>query len=681
MAPERSMNDKLPTDTSWPSRLRGSLTSPGVDEYYIPRERTLKLSESGISETVSSITDQGLSLAPSPFEEVSASIWRDKDMSGRLLAVRRVQALSIEVFQEWLYARFLQSALDKNEYLPFDAFEELFDMDSLIGLVKASFPDAEPEFHVDMLNEIIGGSRRKVFGILVAMDGTHHLQKFVQECLCDDDLPFRKSLSNTRHFTTQVARDAAELSYSDPVKAIENTTLFSLDDPKKWSRNEIRLFYDYQQVFTAPYFHFKDINVCYYAFDHNVTLPWEEYGHKTEGGEGIVHKVRIHPSHHNYEGSSAANDDLYFAVKEIPTYNVDRFRQELEALQKDSHQTQTEKHLIKLHLTFRHRDRLYLLFEWATSNLAEFWEKHPRVQISTQVTCWIALQCQGLARAVKRIHGLATWQVKAQLGMDNEKTRGRHGDIKPNNILWFEQREDDYNLLVLSDLGLTRYHSQLTNSYVSRIDGCTTTYRAPEVDMRQRISQRYDIWSLGCVFLEFCVWYLRGQAGLERFEDDRQQEKDSRQNEQDDLKILSDHYYTIRTCGKTWESQAKVKQVVHELIKDLIKEKTCPEFIRKLLKFIRRKMLIIQSQNRARIDEVCTELARIMPKDLTSLRNMDSLFTILDDHEDDKQQLGIPESEIALRDIGTAEILVVSVERHSLDDDVDSIESFNESLP
>ena len=292
------MVDQLPTDTAWEPRRPGSFPSLGVDEHDFPRHPTLRQSESGVS--VSSVTDQGLSVAPSPFDEASTSTWGDKDMSDRLSAVRGARILSIEAFQERLYARFKQSALDENEYLPFDAFEELFDMESLIGLVKASFPDAESEFHVQTLDEIIGGSRRKLFGILVAMDGTHHMQKFVQECLCDNHLPFRKSRSNTRHFTTQVGRD----SCNDPTEVIENTTLFCLKSPKKWSRNEIRLFYDYQQVFTAPYFQFKDVNVCYYPFDHNVTLPWLEYGHKTEGGEGIVHKVRIHPSHHNYEGSS-----------------------------------------------------------------------------------------------------------------------------------------------------------------------------------------------------------------------------------------------------------------------------------------------------------------------------------------------------------------------------------------
>jgi len=139
------------------------------------------------------------------------------------------------------------------------------------------------------------GRRRKLYGILVAMDKTSLMQDIVREGLCDDDLPFRESASGTTHFTTQIERNSAA---SRQTEARENTTLF-----QDWERNEFYLFYHYQQIFMAPYFDFQDVNVCYYPLDHKVTLPWEEYEHKTEGGEGTVHRVRIHSSHHNYEGS------------------------------------------------------------------------------------------------------------------------------------------------------------------------------------------------------------------------------------------------------------------------------------------------------------------------------------------------------------------------------------------
>ncbi|RBR23778.1 uncharacterized protein FIESC28_03394 [Fusarium coffeatum] len=603
------MTDKAPAITSW---RHGTLALPAVDECDVHCDGRLKPSESDLSETVTPVTDLGRSATPNPFEGSFNRVWGNKDLSSRVWTVKSAQSLSIDIFRSRLFKRFSRNALDNSEYLPRDTFEQLFDMDSLIGLVKASFPKAKPEFQVRKVDEIMGvegkDRRRKLYGILVAMNRISLMQDFVRESLCDEDLPFKESASDATHFTTQFERNSAA---SRQTEARQNTTLF-----QDWERNDFCLFYQYQQIFMVPYFDFQDINVCYYSFDRKVTLPWRKYERKTEGGEGTVHRVQIHPSHHNFKSSTGADESLYFALKELPSQNVDRFRQELEALQKNS-QIQSEKHLIKLHLTFQHSDRFYLLFEWATSNLAEFWEDHPDIQVTAHITYWIALQCQGLARAVKRIHGLLTWQLEAQSslqrnGMDNEKTRGRHGDIKPNNILWFEQREDDHNLLVLSDLGLTRYHSQLTNSLVSRIDGCTTTYRAPEVDMYRSISQSD-----------------RGR-----------------------------------------EPYAEVKQGVHKMIEGLINEETCPEFISELLKFIRDRMLVVEAKDRAQIDEVCIEIARIMPRGSRDYQDFRSLFTIPTVLEDDNAHVDVQDNDLAFRNIGMEESLVMPVEKRSLDEEV-----------
>jgi hypothetical protein len=44
------------------------------------------------------------------------------------------------------------------------------------------------------------------------------------------------------------------------------------------------------------------------------------------------------------------------------------------------------------------------------------------------------------------------------------------------------------------------------------------------LDLEERISQKYDIWSLGCVFLEFSVWYLQGHDDVEAFSLEREDE-------------------------------------------------------------------------------------------------------------------------------------------------------------
>lgn len=202
------------------------------------------------------------------------------------------------------------------------------------------------------------------------------------------------------------------------------------------------------------------------------------------------------------------------------------YKNELKALELALGRTQSEKHLIKLLLTFQQGDRSYLVFDWADGNLQEFWDQET-INVSQFNNAWIVRQCHGLATALKRIHGLSTFQKEERKKnpnseSDDHREYGRHGDIKAANILWFKDYKGNRNHFVLADLGLTRYHSHLTRSQVrySDLDGWTDQYRAPELDLRaNNISQKYDIWSLGCVFLELFIWYVLGVDGIRNFEE------------------------------------------------------------------------------------------------------------------------------------------------------------------
>lgn len=255
---------------------------------------------------------------------------------------------------------------------------------------------------------------------------------------------------------------------------------------------------------------------------------------------------------------------LYFALKEIPTHEAKAFDEELLALEKACAHIHNEKHLVKLLLAFQHGQRHYLLFEWADGNLAEYWKKSEKAPEHSAVgRQWIAGQCLGLATAVKRIHGLATWQKeqrllgpKAGAAGGSERAWGRHGDIKPQNILWFSSYGANNDLLVLSDLGLTRYHSSATRSLVPHmhIEGCTWPYRPPEMDLpSQSICQKYDIWSLGCVFLEFCIWWLKGYNAVCAFSEERTEADNPIYGN-----VEEDKYFVLQPSG----TEAKVKPVV-----------------------------------------------------------------------------------------------------------------------
>ncbi|KAJ4367806.1 hypothetical protein N0V86_009642 [Didymella sp. IMI 355093] len=138
------------------------------------------------------------------------------------------------------------------------------------------------------------------------------------------------------------------------------------------------------------------------------------------------------------------------------------------------------------------------------------------------------------------------------------KDHGRHGDIKPANILWFRKDPNDSNphskgILKISDFGFADFHGPKSKSNVPSNDimGLTDGYRAPELDVTKRVSPRYDIWSFGCVLLEFMVWrMLEGEDGVEGFSVQRKEESTAI--------IQEDNFFNLReTPDEGLEALAK----------------------------------------------------------------------------------------------------------------------------
>ncbi|KAK8107218.1 uncharacterized protein PG998_009231 [Apiospora kogelbergensis] len=73
------------------------------------------------------------------------------------------------------------------------------------------------------------------------------------------------------------------------------------------------------------------------------------------------------------------------------------------------------------------------------------------------------------------------------------------------------------------------------------------SYRAPEYDVQDTVTIKYDVWSLGCVFLEFITWALKGCNGVIEFSDKRiREEKDPRAN----FESLSEDTFFKRVAGR-----------------------------------------------------------------------------------------------------------------------------------
>lgn len=163
-----------------------------------------------------------------------------------------------------------------------------------------------------------------------------------------------------------------------------------------------------------------------------------------------------------------------------------------------------DKHLINLLATYELKNEYALIFPWADGNLRDFWQSKPQ-QDSAVLARWVAEQCLGIAHALRSLHNTIGHQTQ------EEKTWGRHGDIKPENILLFKDTKSTNSklgTLAIADFGLSNFGSDKKRP--KRLAG-TKTYRPPEYDISDApISRASDIWSLGCVFLEFLTWFLLG---------------------------------------------------------------------------------------------------------------------------------------------------------------------------
>jgi len=99
----------------------------------------------------------------------------------------------------------------------------------------------------------------------------------------------------------------------------------------------------------------------------------------------------------------------------------------------------------------------------------------------------------------------------------------RHGDLKPENILRFldTEKQGGFMTLKIADCGLAQIHTKPTqnrNKHTNtRHD--TIPYEVPEAanTMSGSRLRLYDIWSMGCMTLEFMIWALYGKDELEAF--------------------------------------------------------------------------------------------------------------------------------------------------------------------
>ena len=224
------------------------------------------------------------------------------------------------------------------------------------------------------------------------------------------------------------------------------------------------------------------------------------------------------------------------------------------------------------------------MFRWADGgNLRDFWQSNKKPQLNGSLVSDVVKQIRGLACALDALH---------RYGGGGGSYR--HGDIKPENILRVRKRsvvlpEIDVGVLKIADLGLAKHHNVGTE-FRPQTSMRYTTYRYEPPEARPGVStslgrsRRQDIWSIGCVTLEFIIWLLYGTDALNEFND----------NIVGEMKESSP-YFEITVRGN--EKTAKVHTAVNDTMEALSWDQECKvrenTAIKDLLSIVKKRLLVV----------------------------------------------------------------------------------------
>ncbi|KAI2613199.1 protein kinase [Hypoxylon fragiforme] len=506
---------------------------------------------------------------------------------------------ALDVDKEYIPRRMLRKILTPRRVrtiLNLPSFETRRDKDELTTLICFGSTDSKPS--LKLLGVLIGMGHGKVYELL----------KFMEDGMDDGCLPLELGLSNRREASCR--------------KHEGNHAIINSHNVRKEDRD---VFTRWAHSLTAPYISGNKNKHLHYVLHHRDVFPMEliakmqkddtsesNYGSSIGsipqyGGFSEVYQVKIEKSHCRFDDVGMRHPDGYYALKKLNSHSRENFNLELSSLLFSMDNAATRRarlHLIQVLATFEvpnptaSRTNYYLLFDWAEGNLKDFWKRNEKLRGDMSHCAWMSKQFHEICLAMQCVHNDRDRTLK-YIGSDASKlTRGppsrnfevdlygRHGDIKPDNFLWFHPKRPARDLIVLSDFGLARLHTQASRSNqdpgnIAR----TATYIAPEFDLPGgMISRASDIFGLGCVFLEHVTWFLRGFDSVEN-------EFPARRNQKDIYGFEADKFFVIHPDGPEGKQRAFLNPEVRKWIDELQQHEDCTWYLHQLLEIIQEKML------------------------------------------------------------------------------------------
>ncbi|KAM5341794.1 hypothetical protein ACJ41O_014825 [Fusarium nematophilum] len=441
----------------------------------------------------------------------------------------------------------------------------------------------------------------KIFAILVLIERVSCIGDFIAEEVDDSVLPLRR---------VEVKARVGKFELRPRPRTSGRLACF-----KKWNQVQLMAFDDWQWTVMAPFFsRAADGKVWRYRFPDSSILPFSKEkkqpgesfdDQEFEGGFGKVSKVYIHPDHHNF--FDGKTNDSPFALKKLKSRSIEKYKSEFKMLSAFS--KTEDPHLVPLRAGYRLRNACYFIFDWADADLSRYWTfTEPRPEFNRDTVLWVAKQCSGLANGLQTIHRYSSIEQSNQTdvadceAVPGKKLYGMHGDIKPQNILLFKD-SDARGTLKICDFGQAELHTVHSRSNRPKTDvAISLFYRPPECDTRDgTISRSYDIWTIGCLYLEFVAWLLGGWKLVKYFAFKRAGPEIPWAPQ------LREYLFFDRVDGGR---TAEVKPCVTQFINWLHSHPNCTDFVHDFLDIIEHQLLVVESTGSEGVKRVgCGPLA------------------------------------------------------------------------
>ncbi|KAK4445806.1 kinase-like domain-containing protein, partial [Podospora aff. communis PSN243] len=485
-------------------------------------------------------------------------------------------------------------------------------IEELVNIIRPHPDDVKPESAQDKAGYI------RVFALLLLMGKEGKIEDFIKNEESDHIFPVEKPDPNGNLRRFSATKEAPELMAST-----------------RWRQADREYFFTQQWELRPAYFDFANVKETY-KFASSIVLPWVQPNgaesqalggsSEREGAHGIVTQVEIDPGSHSFRSvleEVKISERRVFALKTLHkgVPGVDGFERELGHLRRFN--GKVHPHIITLLASFEHDGASYFIFPWAESTLETYWEKtmpsnnntHP-TQLDPQTAAWVAKQLQGITGAIEAIHAPRPHHLEP-----GKEGFGRHSDLKPDNILWFRHDDDPKGLLVVTDLGLATFNREVSRSIQPGSSARVPGYRAPECDMQNAKARRLtDIWTLGCIYLEFVTWLLGGDQLLGEFKEQR--------TSLDHLsRVRSNLFFEFeedrsRGGSEKRKGQMRVKKTVAEFIARLHRRENCSQFVHEVLDVIQNEMMVVDQQKRSDASKLLKKF-----KDLsTNCKGIDQVY-------------------------------------------------------